>query len=299
MTDNTQPEVGSTHIIRYALELGLLWIDGDGRDKVREALAALDALEAKLASIGAGGVQALSAAPEAIAKLRHLYQNMVNGAVRDTASAKRIAEGLLAPAIEALERATPPAEQQAAPKAAPGVGNSGFDHKTAADFLSGKTVSDEAVRKFVQAARWAHDEKASLNAMLLSVRGVLASRNAEIALLKRALMEAEEAPQQEAQEPALFVSAKQLADLVDPSHATGGSYLPARKTRAGLFTQPLYTAPQPAPAPLSDDVSQKTWALLDELEKLRSVNREEEDWDTLNKRDDELRAAIAAQGGTP
>ena len=59
------------------------------------------------------GVQALSAAPEAIAKLRHLYQNMVNGAVRDTASAKRIAEGLLAPAIEALERATPPTEQQA------------------------------------------------------------------------------------------------------------------------------------------------------------------------------------------
>jgi len=34
---------------------------------------------------------------------------MVNGAVRDTASAKRIAEGLLAPAIEALERGTPPA----------------------------------------------------------------------------------------------------------------------------------------------------------------------------------------------
>ena len=59
------------------------------------------------------GVQALSAGPGAIAKLRHLYQNMVNGAVRDTASAKRIAEGLLAPAIEALERATPPAEQQA------------------------------------------------------------------------------------------------------------------------------------------------------------------------------------------
>jgi hypothetical protein len=44
-----------------------------------------------------------------IAKLRHLYQNMVNGAVRDTASAKRIAEGLLAPAIEELERGTPPA----------------------------------------------------------------------------------------------------------------------------------------------------------------------------------------------
>lgn len=63
MTDNTQPEVGSTHIIRYALELGLLWIDGDGRDKVREALDALDAIEAKRISSGAGGVQALSAAP--------------------------------------------------------------------------------------------------------------------------------------------------------------------------------------------------------------------------------------------
>ena len=87
---------------------------------------------------------------------------------------------------------TPPAEQ-AAPKVVPEVGNSGFDHQTAADFLSGKTVSDESVRKF-QASRWAHDEKASLNAMLLSVRGVLASRNAEIALLKRALMEAEAAP---------------------------------------------------------------------------------------------------------
>lgn len=50
MTDKTQPEAGSTHIIRYALELGLLWIDGDGRNKVREALNALDALEAKLAT---------------------------------------------------------------------------------------------------------------------------------------------------------------------------------------------------------------------------------------------------------
>ena len=47
--------------------------------------------------------------PTELAQLRHLYKNMVNGAVRDTSSAKRIAEGLLAPAIEALERGTPPA----------------------------------------------------------------------------------------------------------------------------------------------------------------------------------------------
>ena len=60
MTDRTHPDSGratdQTHIIRYALELGLLWIDGDGRDKVREALDALDTLEAQLESIGAGGV---------------------------------------------------------------------------------------------------------------------------------------------------------------------------------------------------------------------------------------------------
>ena len=90
---------------------------------------------------------------------------------------------------------TPPAEQQAAPKTAPGVGNSGFDHQTAADFLSGKTVSDEAVRKFVQASRWAHDERAALSATLLAMHGVLTSREAEIALLKKALLEAEAAPQ--------------------------------------------------------------------------------------------------------
>ncbi len=90
---------------------------------------------------------------------------------------------------------TPPAEQQAAPKAAPGVGNSGFDHQTAADFLSGKTVSDEAVRNFVAASRWAHDERAALSATLLAMHGVLTSREAEIALLKKALLEAETAPQ--------------------------------------------------------------------------------------------------------
>ena len=79
----------------------------------------------------------------------------------------------------------------AAPKAAPGVGNSGFDHKTAADFLNGKTVSDEAVRKFVAASRWAHDERAALSATLLAMHGVLTSREAEIALLKRSLLDAE------------------------------------------------------------------------------------------------------------
>ena len=111
MTDDTQPE---------AMDLAD-WLEAVGGGPsakrcaalLREQHARIAELESELEAVGAGGVQALSAAPEAVAKLRHLYQNMVNGAVRDTASAKRIAEGLLAPAIEALERATPPAEQQA------------------------------------------------------------------------------------------------------------------------------------------------------------------------------------------
>ena len=69
MTDRTHPDsgraTGAAHIIRYALELGLLWIAGDGRDKVREALDALDTLEDQLASIGAGGVSALMGAAKA------------------------------------------------------------------------------------------------------------------------------------------------------------------------------------------------------------------------------------------
>ena len=102
-------------------------------------------------------------------------------------------EAVSAGGVRALSAA--PAEQQAAPKTAPGVGNSGFDHQTAADFLNGKTVSDEAVRKFVAASRWAHDERAALSATLLAMYGVLTSREAEIALLKKALLEAETAPQ--------------------------------------------------------------------------------------------------------
>ena len=82
------------------------------------------------------------------------------------------------------------------------VGNSGFDHKTAADFLSGKTVSDEALRKFVAASRGAHDARAALHAKMLSLQGELASREAEIALLKRSLLDVEDAAPQPPTAPA-------------------------------------------------------------------------------------------------
>ena len=156
--------------------------------------------------------------------------------------------------------ATPPAEQQAAPKAAPGVGNSGFDYKTAADFLNGKTVSDEAVRKFVAASRWAHDEKAALSATLLAMHGVLTSREAEIALLKKALLEAE-------------------------------------------------TAPQPAPAPLSDDVVKdaaryqwlrENWfTMTSNYQRCVTFKVGEPRWSDITEEelDAAIDAALAAQGG--
>ena len=273
MTDKQDPIAHAARLLREAAEelrQAHAYNNSEGWENETDAKAAYDehmaaaqALEDWEAAIGAGGVQALSAAPEAIAKLRHLYQNMVNGAVRDTASAKRIAEGLLAPAIEALERATPPAEQQAAPKAAPGVGNSGFDHKTAADLLNNKTVSDEAVRKFVAASRWAHDERAALSATLLAMHGVLTSREAEIALLKKALLEAETATQQEAQEPApsaavfglRLVPVEPTDQMVQAAHHIDLSYMPGQEgaDRAAIYRAMLAAAPQPSPTAQADN----------------------------------------------
>ena len=163
----------------------------------QEVLRAITTLREALS-----GVQALSAAPaeqeEAAQRLRKTL-DIDPGDVNDPLHPRYIAgfkSGHAAGRRRAAPAAspTPPAEQQATPKAAPGVGNSGFDHKTAADLLNNKTVSDEAVRKFVATSRWAHDERAALSATLLAMHGVLTSREAEIALLKKALLEAEAAP---------------------------------------------------------------------------------------------------------
>lgn len=115
---------------------------------------------------------------------------------------------------------------------------------------------------------------------------------------------ADAAPQQEAQEPALFVSPKQLAALTDPDDPEGehGRYLPARKTSKGLFTQPLYTAPQPAPAPLSDDAKDAAryrwlidqhWIQTEVDWRLISTDQDS----TIKQLDAAIDAALAAQGG--
>jgi len=99
------------------------------------------------------------------------------------------------------------------------------------------------------------------------------------------------APQQEAREPVAFRCLHEWDGLIRTSMPP--KY--ACKHCHNFFDAP----PSPAlqPAPLSDDVFQKTWRLLDELEKLRSANRDEEDWGALNRRDSELRAALAEREG--
>ena len=52
--------------------------------------------------------------PFDLAQLRHLYAQMVGGHVKDSAQAKRIAEGILGRAIEGLERRERQLEQYAA-----------------------------------------------------------------------------------------------------------------------------------------------------------------------------------------
>ena len=74
-----------------------------------------------------------------------------------------------------------------------GVGKSGFDYRTAADLMAGHAVSADALSKFVQEARWAHGYKESYAAQNLELLRTIAARDAEIELLKKALMDAEEA----------------------------------------------------------------------------------------------------------
>ena len=82
---------------------------------------------------------------DALASLRHLYSNLVNGGVRDTASAKRIAEGLLAPVIEDLERRT---------SAPVGVGEVAERYRNAiASACEGWTMPD-GLRKHLETALW-------------------------------------------------------------------------------------------------------------------------------------------------
>ena len=150
--------------------------------------------------------------PIALAQLRHLYQNMVNGAVRDTASAKRMAEGLLALAIEVLERGD-------------------FKEQT-------MTEPTDAELDAVLCKHWPALMQATLVRMWVraAMRAAIVKWGTPPA--EQAAPKAAPAPQQEAQEPVAWLNPWR-ADQVTTDYDAYGE--------RGI---PLYTAPQPAP--LSD-----------------------------------------------
>ena len=120
-------------------------------------------------------------------KLAHLVISDVDKTLEETFSPAQPAAGpsrFGSPELQAMIIARCVEKDQA---------ESGFGYKTAADFLSGKPVSDEALRQFVVAAKCTHDARAALHARMLLLQGELASREAEIALLKRSLLDAEAA----------------------------------------------------------------------------------------------------------
>jgi hypothetical protein len=66
-----------------------------------------------------------------------------------------------------------------------------FDYKTCLEICRG---TNEAFRKFAIDAKWLHDDRNSLIERLMSTDKILTAREAEIVLLKQALLDAEEKP---------------------------------------------------------------------------------------------------------
>ena len=171
-------------------------------------------LESELEAVGAGGVQALSAAParptveqvEDVVSMGHGAWDMVDP------------QELIGAVLRLAASPTPPAEQQAAPKAAP------------------VEPSDVEIDAFLDSPA--------------GITWVIASSRERYRLLVRAVL-AKWGTQQEAQEPVAWLNPWR-ADQVTTDYDAYGE--------RGI---PLYTAPQPAPAPLSDDA--KDAARLDWL----------------------------------
>ena len=213
--------------------------------ELRRQHARIAELEAEIAAVGAGGVQALSAAPEAIAKLRHLYQNMVNGAVRDTASAKRIAEGLLAPAIEALERATPQAEQATTPKA-------GVNTRAALGGVYAELPRAGAIGYVSVVDVDSYVTRMTIGPRLPGVRDIALWTTDQLrgfADRTHALRMEQAAPKAApVEEPVMIYHGRCTIDCGEHGHHD------MEMLRMIPSGSKLYTAPQPAPAPLSDDV---------------------------------------------
>ena len=317
MTDITQPE---------ALDLSD-WLEAVGGGPsakrcaalLREQHARIVELEAQLDSIRAGGVQALSAAPAeflkgVIALCGNRGYSPTNIEAWDKndkwiADLWRQAEAMLAAEQTFItpESGKPPAEQQAAPKAAPA------QQEWRLVLPGGKYTDDwESARVGDYNRGWNDYRRAAITALKSVVWPARASGNwvaagtwlrnnyqdyPNIASLCDAMLEA--APQQEAQEPVAYVHV--------PHYTVEGKVRPVvsfekyqQDYADGIYSTriPLYTAPQPAPAPLSDDTKRLNW-LLWKLpgDALRYVVGELSDTSSGAEFRAAIDAALAAQGG--
>ena len=245
----------------------------DAKAAYDEHMAAAQALEDWEASVGAGGVQALSAVPadveDAIAWLvtwkggEHTYAH-AHASELPAVTQARVMGGTVTPCVAALAASpTPSAEQQAATKAAP---QQKAHHLTQAltdpenqpnqygvEFgMSGQQMHFKIGNQLFRLAYEPDDQQ-------------------EFEFMKRMLIHAfstftpdvKAAPQQEAQEPyayAVYFPDQPKVELVHDLD----ELIDDLTNRQHTVTK-LYTAPQPAPAPLSDDAKDAArWRWLSE-----------------------------------
>ena len=127
---------------------------------------------------------------------------------------------------------------------------------------------------------------APLYAIVEGIERKLMERNAAPA----APEQAPNAQQAEAQEPVLFVSPAQLAAHKDIDEGEFGIYLPAGKTAAGKFTQPLFTRPQPAQLQRvsNEEVRDAVWGYVEDASNCP---------DEIINIVDSIQSALAAKNG--
>ena len=192
---------------------------------------------------------------------------------------------------------------QTQPVAVPASGPVGFDHKTAANFLNGKTVTDEEVRQFVAHSRWAHDDRDWFRNTIADLRREIAQRDAEIALLKTSLLDAESPTQAAHGITAQQGGAPQPADQPAPVawryHCEGDPvkwHFSDTPSLLGL-TQPLYASAQPAVQALDAQRLTKASRYISTVLRVEGVDLEIGSRRLLREARDAIDAAIAAQQG--
>ena len=266
-----------------------------------QAASAIQTQAAELEAVGAGGVQALSAAPAVPAGWKLVpvepTDEMLKAADdRDDEytlrsfgpGVQRVMQGPYDHYCAMLAASpTPPAEQQAAPKAAPGEQNTVPAEWLEQAYREGWAACRDAETIGEEAEDWAFGNSTANSRMIDAQQA---------------------APQQEAQEPVAYVHV--------PHSTVEGKVRPVvsfekyqQDYADGIYSTriPLYAAPQPAPAPLSEMPYEKRKA-IQEGEQISASDA----WfharinmlDTLDRRnvfragfDRGWNAALAAQGG--